>query len=297
MKLRLTLLVLVFLFVTIAGCDIINPEEEIPAYLYIPGFTLNTNLLDEGSDSHKITEAHLFVGGQKIGIFALPATVPVLATGDQEIQVFPGIREDGLSNITDVYPYYTRYVTNIILEPAIVDTIRPVTAYADNVNFLFAPQEAFEDATLSFDTDLDGNLDNGMEVSTLDIFEGSGSGLIRVKKEEDQVEVGSNLFTDFPPVGTQTYLEMDYKTEVVFIVGILGYDDRGIAVYAEFEKGVNPKSSWNKIYFNFSPEMNAMRNFSPSIVEYRFAIFTNLLESDQEQADIFLDNIKLVQAR
>lgn len=297
MKLRLILFTTVLFSLMINSCEIINPEEDIPAYLYIEGFNLNTDVFEEGTNAHKITEAHLFVAGKKVGIFALPAIIPVLEMGTQEIQVFPGIRENGLSNITDVYPYYDRYITTLTLQPGVVDTIRPVTTYADNANFLFSPQEGFEDATLLFDTDLDGNTDNGMEVTTLDIFEGTGSGLIRVRREEGQVEVGSNLLTTIPQNGTQTYLEMNYKTEVVFIVGVLGYDDRGIAVYAEFEKGVNPKAEWNKIYFNFTPEMNAIRNFSPAVVEYRFAIFTNLLDSDMEEADIFLDNIKLVQAR
>ena len=297
MKLRFTNLLLLLTILIITGCDIINPEEDIPAYLYIPEFNLNTDIVNEGSAAHKITEAHLFVGGQKIGIFALPATVPVLYEGEQEVQIFPGIRENGLSDITDVYPFYERYITTVTLEPTVVDTLRPVTTYTDNVNFVLGPQEGFEDITLSFGTDLDDNPDNGIEISTLDVFEGTGSGLIRLREGEEQVEVGSNLLTDIPPAGTATYLEMNYKTEVVFIVGILGYDSRGVAVYAEFEKGVNPKDTWNKIYFNFTPEMTAIRNFSPAVVEYRFAIFTNLIDSDLEQADIFLDNIKLVQAR
>ncbi|MCB0638866.1 MAG: hypothetical protein KDC54_19695, partial [Lewinella sp.] len=49
------------------ACDLINPEEPIPAYLYVAPFALNTAPNIEGSNSAKITEGWVFVNGEFLG--------------------------------------------------------------------------------------------------------------------------------------------------------------------------------------------------------------------------------------
>ena len=55
----------------IYSCDVINPEESIPAYIHIPEFRLETGL-GQGSNSHNITDVWLTVGTEFSGCIPYP---------------------------------------------------------------------------------------------------------------------------------------------------------------------------------------------------------------------------------
>lgn len=284
------------LFIT--SCDIINPEEQIPSYLEIPAFTLNTELATEGTNSHKITEAHVFVANELIGIFTLPATIPVLTEGTQEVQIFPGIRANGLGDITDIYPFYERYQATVDFVVGEVMTINPITNYLDDVKFFFEPQEDFEDPTLTFSVDLDGDPSTTIELTNQEVFEGNGSAIVEMERSDPQIEIGSNLITELPTSGTaSTFVELNYKTEASFLMGVIGYDSQGRVIYSLVDKGVNPKDEWNKIYFDFTQEMVDLSSLGTQLAGWRLVLVSDLFDSESDQANIYLDNIKLVQFR
>jgi len=298
MRIRTLFVILLGIIFSMTGCDIINPEEPIPAYLFITGFTLNTELETEGTNSHKITEAHVFVDNELLGIFVLPATVPVLAEGAKDVQIFPGVRTNGLGNITDIYPFYESYQATLDFVPGNVDTIMPVTEYLDNIKLFFEPQENFEDATLTFAIDLDGDPATTIELTNQEVFEGSGSGIIELEGADAQMELGSNLITELPTSGSSsTFLELNYKTDAGFLVGVLGYDPEGRIIYSLIDKGVNPKDEWNKIYFDFTEEIIDLIRIQDDLAGWRLVIVSDLFDDEAEQANIYLDNIKLVQFR
>jgi len=289
---------LIGILLSFTSCDIVNQEEVIPAYLFIPEFTLITDIETEGTSSHKITEAHVFVANELIGIFTLPTAVPVLMEGSQNIQVFPAIRANGLGDITDIYPFYRSYQVTLDLVPGSVDTIMPVTEYVDNTRFYFEPQEGFEDGTLAFGIDLDGDPATTIELTNQEVFEGNGSGLIALEKADAQMELGSKLIIELPVASSSTtYLELNYKTDVSFLVGVLGYDSQGRIIYSLIDKGVNPRSEWNKIYFDFTEEMIDLFAVGNQLSGWRLVIISDLFDGEADQANIYLDNIKLVQFR
>jgi len=286
------------LLLSISSCDIINPEEPIPAFLFIPEFTLNTDQATEGTNSQKITEVHIFVANEFLGIFTLPATIPVLEEGLHAVQIFPAIRSNGLGDITDIYPFYIPYQAELEFIPAIIDTIFPVTEYQETAKFLFEPQENFEDGTLVFDEDLDGNPETTIELTNQVVFEGTGSGLIQLEQDDTQIELGSVFINELPNINAiTTYLELDYMNEVSFFVGVIGFDSQGRTIFSLIDKGVNPKDDWNKIYFDFTDEMIQLLELENQLAGYRFVIVADLFPGDPEQANIYLDNIKLVQFR
>ncbi len=298
MRIRLLNFIIAGILFSITSCDIVNPEEPVPAYLVIPEFTLNTELATQGTNSHKITEAHIFVANDLIGIFTLPATVPVLTEGVQDVQIFPGVRPNGLGDITDIYPFYKSYQTTLDFLPGSIDTIMPVTEYLENVKFFFEPQESFEDGTLTFAIDIDGDPATTIELTNQEVFEGNGSGIIELERADAQMELGSNLITELPTSNSiSTFLELNYKTEVSFLVGVLGYDSQGRIIYSLIDKGVNPRDDWNKIYFDFSEEMIDLISIEEQLAGWRLVIVSDLFDGESEQANIYLDNIKLVQFR
>ena len=66
-----------FLISFITACDIINPEEDIPAYIEILPYEYSPE--SGGSSSTKITDGWIYVDGEFLGAFNLPSTIPVLA--------------------------------------------------------------------------------------------------------------------------------------------------------------------------------------------------------------------------
>lgn len=282
-----------FSVLLLSACNVINPEEDIPAFVHIDSFNFSTNTFEQGSASEKITDVYFYVDGDLLGGFELPATIPVLATGTQDIVAIPGIRENGIKALPGVYPFYTQYMAQVDLEAGRIDTIKPTTFYQSNVKFRFSPEENFEGNTNVFLNDLDGNDQTKIVPSTVDIFEGIASGRIHLDQTNTTVEAGSFLFVDYPEGVFSAYLEMDYKTEVEMIVGIIGYNNLGQRIYTSFERGVNQNSEWTKIYFNFSDDMQVMSASTSQIVAYQLC-FHARLRPDQTEADIFLDNVKWV---
>ncbi|MEM8909650.1 MAG: hypothetical protein AAGD05_17510 [Bacteroidota bacterium] len=296
MKIKITrnLFLLAVLF-GLGACEIINPEEEIPAFLHIEPFELSTNPLGEGSASENITDAWVFINGEFVGAYEPPITVPILAAGPQEVRVSAGIRENGIRALPEIYLLYLDFNTTIDFAANEDDTIRPVTSYISDLKFLLEPQEDFESSSILFDQDLDDNPATNIVRTTEDIFEGDFSGHIQLTTDEPSIELGSPFIESVPfPTGARVYMELNYKTDVVVVFGVIGYDAQGNRNFSAFEKGINPRDTWNKIYFNFTEEILSFSQSATSgVVFYQFCLHSQITD-EQEEGNIYLDNIKWI---
>jgi hypothetical protein len=214
-----------FLILTLLSCDIINPEEDLPSYIYIDQFTLTTNPGTEGSASAKITEAWLFLDGDFLGAYSLPATVPLLTEGSHSIRLEPGIRENGISSTPEVYPFYEVFETTVELTTGDTDTLRPTTQYKPNAQFIFV--ENFERSDHLFLDVKVGAPDTRVNRIQQDAFEGNFSGILSVDIGQPEVLVATSRRFVFPDEVVPTiYLEMNYKSEGLVGFGIIGYDNQ-----------------------------------------------------------------------
>ena len=85
-KLIYKFIALIFLL-PVSSCEIFNPEEQVPAYVHLDKIDLNTQS-DEGSKSHKITDAWVYLDDQLVGTFELPSTFPVLTeNGNHNLKI------------------------------------------------------------------------------------------------------------------------------------------------------------------------------------------------------------------
>lgn len=295
-NLVLSILLAAFCSLTFQTCEIINPAEEIPAYLYITDFTLNTNPGTEGSNSEKITDVWVSYGAEAnfLGAYSLPALVPILASGETEIALSPGIKDNGIGSTPEIYTFYKDFKRTIDLQPGVIDTLNPTTGYIQNVKFSFI--EDFEREGHIFQDDLDGNEDSKITRTTDDVFEGSYSGLIVLDTARAVIEVATTgRFRDLMANGVFVYLEMNYKSEVPVIWGIVGHQE-GIfnEGFTAYDPGFQAKDEWNKIYFNLTQLLFDENTFDEyqitlqSILPFENGSFT------VDNAKIWLDNIKLV---
>ena len=126
----------------------------VPAYLYVDSVFFSTQYAKHGSSSANITDVWVTVDGKNIGVYELPATIPVLASGEVKVQLQAGIKKNGISSLRPVYPFYTSYICYPHLEKRRCDTLVPSFTYHSSVFFDF--KEDFEDAGIKF-TGLDSS--------------------------------------------------------------------------------------------------------------------------------------------
>ncbi len=274
-----------------SACDLINPAEEQPAFIYVPEVILETEPARQGSSSANITEVWLDVDGVFLGAYALPAMIPILKNGLVEISLQAGIKDNGISATPEIYPFYAPFVQDVELKPEGVDTIRPRITYREDIRFAFI--EDFESAPHLFQDLRRGDESNRIIRSQENVFEGNYSGKLSLTETFSFAEIAtSRSFSDLSTKGVFVYLEMDYRSETPVVFGIVGRNrsdpDNEIFV---FDPGFAPKETWNKIYFNLS-----LLVLDNPFEEYQISLQTFLSAQDggADNATVCLDNIKLI---
>jgi hypothetical protein len=280
-----------FLFLialVLQGCDIINPQEKEPAYLYIPSFTFQANF-NQGTSSEEITEVWVYANDKSLGVYDLPATIPILDLGTSNIRIFAGIKNNGISNTRIRYPFYAPFDTTLTITPFQIDTIVPNFSY---YNLAVINEKAFESGNFLTQT----GANNGTFSTTnnnLQVFEGSRSGL-------GHVDVGMSLlyFKDDEDLtytsGDNVFLEMNYSSNNTFSVGFItttgGITAKNMALI------INPSTSgdgltpvWKKIYIDFGYLL--LQNPNAQFHEW----YIEAVPSNSSlPVNIFLDNLKWV---
>lgn len=280
----LTLAIICLPFIN--SCELINTEEPVPSYIYIDTIVLNTQTF-QGSGAHGITEAWVSVGSQLVGAFPLPALIPVLETGDQNVTIFGGMIQNGVAELREIYPLYKRYTATINLQSGEVDTLRPTITYTDNA--IFPLVEDFETTNL-ISEDLDQDLDTKVITTSFNVFEGNKSGQITLSDTSSFIEVGSNLFYEIEEL-TAMYLELHYKSDITFEIGLIGQSN---LYYEKFYKVglLSTDGEWRKAYIDFTNDFQAMS--ANTAREFKIAFRAIKLESNPNPSNIYLDNIKLI---
>ena len=277
----------------LAGCDIINPEEPIPGYIHIPEVSVQS-IEEQGSASAKITEAWVTVDGEFIGAFPIPSDIPILKQGEVEVFVQAGIKDNGIGSTPEIYPFYEAYQQVVTLGENTTDTLRPVFRYLDATTFALV--EGFESGSQVFRDVFAGNISQ-FDVVESGAFEGEGALRIQLDSLSPLVQVAT--FERFPQIvdnnSSLVYLEMNYRSEVPVVFGLIGYESGQLAGgQTEYIAGFLPSAEWNKIYFNFSLEAIQLGRD-----EYQVFLQASIPDGADgapttDQATIWLDNVKLL---
>lgn len=249
---------------------------------------------DEGTSSHNITEAWIYVDGQLLGIYPIPSTqIPILETGTHTITIRPGIKKSGVSTNRVDYPFLEPYSTDITIEENETYTLSPLFTYFDN---LFIWQENFESIGIGF---VEGpSTDTTFVVDNTSPFEGNGSA-------KAVLTVDKNLFIaqssqSFPfKSSVPVFLEMDYLANEVFVAGILRYTTQGTlyspAVYVAPNKtDASGEPQWQKMYVDLSPSIFDLIN-TDNGTSAAFDIYFSM-DNNQgaKQAELKIDNLKVI---
>ncbi|MFN7119576.1 MAG: hypothetical protein ACK4TA_22460 [Saprospiraceae bacterium] len=273
----------------IHSCDIINPEEAIPSYIYVPDFQLNTNS-NQGTNSNKITDVWVTVGDTYLGVYPLPALIPILGQGEQNITLEAGIKQNGINSTGVAYPFYQPFQTKVTLAPNEVDTLRPVITYRNNTKFILV--ENFDNNDHIFRTLRRGNEVNRIQIVSQNAFQGN-SAQVTVNRDNPVAEISTvTRYKNPGSQGVSVYLEVNYKSEADVIFGIVGYRN-GSADQPAFQAGFSARNDWNKIYFDLSPLL-AGNTYDEYQVVFQTVLPSRNNVFTKDNATIWLDNIKLV---
>jgi hypothetical protein len=289
-----------FCFVLISSCNLYNPAEPIPAYIHIDKINLTTNFSAQGTNSAKISDAWVYVDEQLIGCFELPATIPMLYSGNHQVKIRPGIKVNGISATRSPYPFYTIYKKTFNLQKGLYFTLNPTVTYLTSTHFQF--KESFENIGMSIDVSPAAGVDDTLiKVSSPNlVFEGTGAGYAHLDKTHTFFECVSN--TSYctqnvptcliPPLyfnGAPIFLEFNYKCNHEFVAGVYAHNNVSSGSVQAAALTFNPSDTWNKAYLYLSPVIDA--NYTAT----DFSIFFGM--QNYENADslyMLLDNIKLV---
>jgi len=270
----------------LASCEKFKGDQEVPAYLSIDSIYVYTDYAIQGSPSHNITDAWVFVDGQFIGAFELPAKFPVLQVGVHKVEVMPGIKKNGIEATRWIYEYYAPIIYNLKFGLDSLTKMKTLkTTYSAQTDFLW--KEDFEGTSIKLDTTNRSLVPVQLtpEGSNLTI-EGLHSAMLVIDSAHDFVEVQSH--DEFPISFSPTYVELNFSTNNSLTAGVILYGPYAFYQIPVLNLNVTNNQK-KKIYIDISPAITGY-----SGVDHFRVYFGTFKDSGVKQGVIVLDNIKLI---
>jgi len=275
----------IFFLLSLVSCSLLDSFDDIPIFLISENVTLTTSA-EQGANTQKILDLSIYENGTNIGVFNIPSDIPVLNSNEGSDKVLvgvrAGIRNNGAANNPVEYPFYATQEYEFDYEAEKRIPFDLDFKYRDDTKFDFV--EGFE-GTHIFNTNLD--LDSEVTIiKSSQSLSGQFAGKITIDADNPNFEFASDFRFSIDNVGSfPVYLELDYKNEIPFQIGILGFNQS--LGRRDYKIVLIESEEWNKIYIEFTNEIT-----QSGIEEYQL-IFRNANNSDQF-GSIWIDNIKLV---
>jgi hypothetical protein len=279
------LFALAFAMLFIVACREENLKPGVPAFVKVNQYSFQSNYATQGTDRQKITDVWAFLDGQTLGVFALPATIPVLKEGIGELRLEAGIELNGITATRINNPFFEPFVlSDFAFYPDSVVECSPATTYRETTVFEWL--EDFENPSVSLDTaNLGGTA--GIQRMTGEVaYEQNYSGLIYLDSTHTKFEAATFNSFSVQPLGRSFILELNYQNDHFFSVGIV--EETTSQVLKSDIIFLYPSEEWNKVYINFTDEL---RNSQATTFKI---LFRSYLNEDESNATIYLDNIKLM---
>lgn len=274
------------LLVFLSSCKVFDPEESIPSFIKIEKVNFDA-AFGQGTDSVVVNDVWVYVDDEAIGAFELPATIPILKSGEHKVMLKFGVILNGISATRSINPFFSTYTKSIVLVPDSIITIVPNVTYTSNTKFIWnsVGQEGFEDGGVTLDS-VKGSEGNLVKSSTT-VFEGNYSGQIHLDTATPFIAIGSTTLFPMPTGGSKSKLLEFHclNTTTPIKLGILAILSNGTITQVEYLE-VHPGPHWKKIYMNMSQLLEPYLTYK----SYRIYVTGSL--GDKTQADIYLDNIK-----
>ena len=293
MSLRsLTCSVILFLAVSLVISCKRSDSDLVPAFISVNSYSLQTDLETQGSNSSGITEFWCYTDGDILGVVDTPVSLPLLKQGRQTINVFPGIKNNGMGVSRIRYPFYASFDTTIDVVSGQTFALKPRFRYLDNavidVTRDFNQSGDFPDESANYG----GTFDRILRPATQPLVQNDSYGRFTLLSN-------SSLFnyTDAEAFsitsGSVAFLEMDYSCNNTFSVGV--YVNQGgtptkvpVLYLTPTSTSSEGSPSWNKIYM----DLGMIAKQYPNATSYN--LFIECSSNEASVPVIYLDDIKIV---
>ncbi len=276
------LLLVCIAIISLFSCD--KQKAIVPGFLKIDDVVLRS-APDQGSSTDRITDINVFINDQSIGIFELPALIPIQTTGNVNLKIRSVIYKNGQSNEKVDYPFFTTFVLDTLFIPDTQMELTPVVEYQSTA--IFDDPWAGEDFETGVNFNYSPQSDTTFQRITnpAEAYEGA-SGLAYLTEDMDFFEAWSPTFSNIPRTGSAVWMEMDYKSThqfaiTVFVNGTSVGNQQSIVSF-------NPRATYGKVYI----ELNEVFSTLSGAINYTLAI--GFPKQKGETAQFYIDNVKLI---
>lgn len=273
----------VFSLLVISSCK----KENIDVmYLYVSGFDLEgeSEIADQSIEFVRVVS-----GAKSLGIFPLPAKIPVLASENKSIRLEPMVEVSGVSDRLFAYSFFEAHTFDLNFVSGKIDTINAVTRYTQQTKFKF--EEDFENGISIFKNDIDGFASTTLDVSVDKLRSGNIEGKANIERKSPYVEVSSDVL-DFSKLPTEIWLEMDFYGDAVLSVAVL---PSSVGTFASrrfrYYQGARGRDNWKRFYFNLSRDELTTSLFTSG---FKVGILSQLDSTKTVPNIQHIDNVKLL---
>lgn len=278
---------ILFSFIPIVpGCEVIDPEEDIPAFIRIEEADLITDPSEEGSDSHDIRYVWVFIDDQLIGVHELPAKVFTRKSGERNIKLQAGVQKNGMSQEKERYPFYRTFSVDTTLHRDSTVRIEPRFQYFSSTS-IDIWNEDFEDPnSINFEARPSSDTTVNSTNDPSEVFAGNRSGKIELSPEREFFLGATDEAFEFE-AGDEVYVELDYKTSDTLNIGFLTeYPDK---TFKRSFLNIRKSNSWKKIYIQLSQLVGE----EPNAISFEVFI-QSTLRDNADHGKILIDDLKVL---
>ncbi|MCX8080839.1 MAG: hypothetical protein N3F09_06340 [Bacteroidia bacterium] len=269
------------LFLFLISCK--RDKHKAPEVFYVkPDPVLLTTQAGQGSAHHKITDIWFYSDGKFRGIYPVGNPIPVIKSSEkQRLDFFAGILNSGSSQSRISWDLYAPIRLDTSASP--LQTLNIPLSFTYKNSVVFAWMEDFEMPGFSLIKSSVADTNFKVHQNNSHVFEGNRSIEFGLAGNKQLAQFESASSYTFPATSQNIFLELSYKCNCEFEVGI-----QSLAQYFPV-RFITPKEHWNKIYLFLTEAIraDAFNNEKKIIIKLR-------RDSEIPEQKVWIDNIKLV---
>jgi hypothetical protein len=269
-------------------------KSTIPSYIYIKKFKINTDLLIQGDTSQDIVDVWLFQNNEFKGSFGLPTYIPITEKDKKNIKLRAGVKRSGQDDQRLNYLMFTDYDTILPLNDLGSDTISPVVSYLPNCKFPLL--QDFDGNSSFFTIENKKTGDSIAKINDLDAWKlNNNSAKFILSDSTYQLFYISKELNNLPGNGVSLYLEVDYKCNDQFFIGLYVNPLVGDSKRYPVLTTNSTNGKWKKLYLDLATEVGT--EIAKTGSGTTFQIFFMVQKSGDPLVDnthLYIDNVKLI---
>ncbi|MCX7863376.1 MAG: hypothetical protein N2449_10325 [Bacteroidales bacterium] len=274
---------LVICCIIFLSCSKWDKKEKIPSYIQINQVQLQTDAATEGENTHKISDVWINVDGNLQGIYEIPVTFPILETGKHTVSIRAGIKVNGIAASRAPYPFFNIIHIDTILPEGKILSLTPVFSYKSETKFSWI--EDFQGNGYSLDRMIGS--DTVMYIVS-DTSNNNKFGKFTIDAIRQKFYYKSSEAFDLPVNGSAVFLELDYRCNHPFTLGLLVNKLQSSVANDIIVLNPHPHK-FNHIYIDLTYTVTQ----NMDALDYN-VIIRGVLQDGYSQGEIEIDNLKLL---